>query len=63
MVFICEVIVILILTKNHGTQVGVVGAKEDGGSGALPIDWSKWLDNFLSRLFILLVNLEPSTTT
>ncbi|KAG0602531.1 hypothetical protein M758_10G020700 [Ceratodon purpureus] len=45
------------------SSVGVVGAKEDGGSGALPIDWSKWLDNFLSRLFILLVNLEPSTTT
>lgn len=45
------------------SSVGVIGAKEDGGSGALPIDWSKWLDDFLSRLFVLLVNLEPSTTT
>lgn len=45
------------------SSVGVIGAKEDGGSGALPIDWTKWLDDFLSRLFVLLVNLEPSTTS
>ncbi len=44
-------------------QVGVLGAKEDGVSGALAFDWSKWIDEFLSRIFVLLVNLEPSITS
>jgi hypothetical protein len=44
-------------------QVGVLGAKEDGASGALAFDWSKWIDEFLSRIFVLLVNLEPSITS
>jgi len=52
------------LRRSDGNfQVGVIGAKEDGGNGALPIDWTKWLDDFLCRLFVLLVNLEPSTTS
>ncbi|BBN11909.1 proteasome activator subunit 4 [Marchantia polymorpha subsp. ruderalis] len=41
-------------------NVGVVGDVADGGSLVLPIDWSEWLDEFLSRLFTLLVHLEPS---
>jgi proteasome activator subunit 4 len=45
------------------SSVGVLGAKEDGASGALAFDWSKWIDEFLSRIFVLLVNLEPSITT
>lgn len=53
----------VLIRGNLGFQVGILGAKEDGGSGAFPIDWSYWLDCFLSRLFILLVNLEPTTTT
>lgn len=54
----------VILKRIDGNfQVGVIGAKEDGGSGALPIDWTKWLDDFLSRLFVLLINLEPSTSS
>ncbi|KAL2630922.1 hypothetical protein R1flu_015608 [Riccia fluitans] len=41
-------------------NVGVVGDVADGGTLVLPIDWSQWLDEFLSRLFMLLVHLEPS---
>ncbi|CAM6088632.1 unnamed protein product [Calypogeia fissa] len=43
------------------SNVGIVGDLADGGSLALPIDWSQWLDEFLSRLFVLLVHLEPSS--
>ncbi|KAL3680307.1 hypothetical protein R1sor_023263 [Riccia sorocarpa] len=41
-------------------NIGVVGDVADGGSLLLPIDWSQWLDEFLSRLFMLFVHLEPS---
>lgn len=39
-------------------QVGVIGVKEDGGSGVLFIDWFKWLDDFLFCFFVFFVNLE-----
>jgi hypothetical protein len=49
-------------TSNNGLkQVGVLGDESDGGSTALPLDWSQWLNEFLSRLFTLLVHLEPSS--
>jgi len=42
-------------------QIGVLGDESDGGSAVLPLDWSQWLNEFLSRLFTLLVHLEPSS--
>jgi len=41
--------------------VGVLGDQSDGGSDVLPIDWSDWLNEFLSHLFTLLVHLESSS--
>ncbi|CAK9879125.1 unnamed protein product [Sphagnum jensenii] len=43
------------------SSVGVLGDQSDGGSDVLPIDWSDWLNEFLSHLFTLLVHLEPSS--
>jgi proteasome activator subunit 4 len=43
------------------SSIGVLGDESDGGSTVLPLDWSQWLNEFLSRLFTLLVHLEPSS--
>lgn len=43
------------------SSILVLGGSEEGGNVLLPMDWSLWLDEFLSRFFVLLVHLEPST--
>nr|PNR33085.1 hypothetical protein PHYPA_025028 [Physcomitrium patens] len=42
------------------SSIGALGDESDGGSTALSLDWSQWLNEFLSRLFTLLMHLEPS---
>ncbi|KAI5078578.1 hypothetical protein GOP47_0006249 [Adiantum capillus-veneris] len=42
------------------SSVGRIDIKEDVNTGTFPIDWSCWVDEFLDRLFTLLVNLDPS---
>ncbi|KAL2644724.1 hypothetical protein R1flu_012311 [Riccia fluitans] len=43
------------------SSITVLGSKDSGPGGTFPVDWGEWVDMFLSRLFVLLVNLEPST--
>lgn len=40
------------------SSVGLIGNRADGGSTSLPLDWSVWLDEFLSRILALLSHLE-----
>lgn len=42
------------------SSVGRIDCEEDTSTGRFPVDWSSWVDNFLGRLFTLLVNLDPS---
>lgn len=42
------------------SSLGRVGNGDEGSSSLLSVDWSQWLDDFLSRLFTLLLHLEPS---
>ncbi|XP_024522024.1 proteasome activator subunit 4 [Selaginella moellendorffii] len=44
-------------------NVGSIGEITDGGSSVLSMDWSQWLDEFLSRLFVLLRHVESGTHT
>ena len=41
-------------------QVQKIGYEEEVSSYLLSIDWSEWLNDFLSRIFTLLLHLEPS---
>ncbi|KAL3697923.1 hypothetical protein R1sor_011999 [Riccia sorocarpa] len=43
------------------SSITVLGSKDSGPGGTFPVDWGDWVDMFLSRLFVLLVNLEPSS--
>eukprot|EP00250_Pteridium_aquilinum_P022210 c25325_g1_i2 orf=249-5699(+) len=42
------------------SSVGISDAEKDVSTERFPIDWSSWVDEFLDRLFTLLVNLDPS---
>lgn len=42
------------------SSVGKIDNEGDLSTRTLPIDWSSWVNEFLDRLFTLLVNLDPS---
>lgn len=43
------------------SSLGKLGSENDATGLVLSIDWSEWLDDFLSRLFTLLLHIEPSS--
>lgn len=51
----------IFLTVQFTVQVGVIGEVEDGGSGILPVDWSTWTEEILSRIFALLRHLSADS--
>ncbi|GBG77688.1 hypothetical protein CBR_g24134 [Chara braunii] len=41
------------------SSIGCIGEEDSGKGVVIPLDWSVWLEEFLSRMLTLLMHLEP----